>query len=224
MHYKTNRVNHDFQIAYFIAGSCHTPDGAYAILQDLREDRDNALKMYLASVPKEKARMLRAEQKLKSGDEADQLEGQAEIAEIRAMAQTTKRNVEAAQAELATIDKLIAIVQPMRKYGHLPDPQAHQAAQHEEWKLELIQRAENFIITTGTIPSDHFATMRLHPAFQSDILPALSDVKALMLSGDVVGLRALQSRAKPLDLPGIVAALPDYVSNSTTVLPAPEAG
>lgn len=223
MHYKTNRQNHDFQIAYFIAGSCHTPDAAYAILQDLREDRDNALKMYLANIPKEKAKRIRAERQLKDEDEAVRLEGEAELAELEAMASTTKRNVEAAQAELATIDKLIAILQPMRKYAHLSDPEAHQAAQHEEWKLELISRAENFIITSGTIPQDHFATMRMHPAFQSEILPALTGVKALMLANDIEGLRNLQNKPKAFDLPAMVAALPNYVAGPAATLPAPEA-
>lgn len=28
MNYKTNPLNHDFQITYFLAGRCHTLDGA----------------------------------------------------------------------------------------------------------------------------------------------------------------------------------------------------
>ena len=36
---KNHRQNHDFQILYFLIGSCHTPDAAYALCQELREER-----------------------------------------------------------------------------------------------------------------------------------------------------------------------------------------
>lgn len=182
MHYQTNRVNHDFQIAYFIAGACHTPDAAYAILCDLRENRSDALKMFEASKLREKAKRIKAERMLKSDDEVDQLEGEADLAEIKAMEETTARNVAAAQAELATIEDFMARLEPLRKYAHLPLPEAHEAAQAEEWKLELIHRAENYIFTVGHIPTDHFATMRMHPAFKNEILPAIRTFQRIAIA------------------------------------------
>ena len=38
------------------------------------------------------------------------------------------------------------------------------------------------MITTGGIPTDHFATMRMHPAFQTEILPRINEMKKLMLT------------------------------------------
>lgn len=180
VHYKTNRLNHDFQIIHFIAGSCHTPDGAYAILCDLKDDRADALKMFESSKFRVQAKRVRAKRMLASDDEAVRLEGEADLAEIEASAETVAKNVAAAQAELATIEKCMAALEPHRKYKHLPMPEAHQAAQAEEWKLELIRRAENCLLTTGTISTDQFATMRLHPEFASAIMPAIDEIKELM--------------------------------------------
>lgn len=188
MQYKTNRQNHDFQLAYFLAGSCHTPDAAYALMCDLREDRDNAIKSYAASKLREDAKIIRANRLIASTDEADRLDGQADIVEINAMADTVARNLAAAIAERDTIDKCMAVLEPLRIYAHLPLPEAHEAAQHEEWKLELIRRAEDFLITTGTIPTDHFSTMRMHPAFKTDILPAMDKIHELLKTGDRAAL------------------------------------
>lgn len=185
MQYKTNRQNHDFQIAYFLAGSCHTPDAAYGLMSDLHEDRDNAIKSFEASKLREQAKIIRANRLIASADEAEQLEGQADLVEIEAMKATVERNLAAAIAERATIERCMAKIAPLRQYAHLPLPEANQAAQAEEWKYELIRRAEDFMLTTGSIPTDHFATMRLHPAFKTDILPAMKQIRLNMASGDM---------------------------------------
>lgn len=179
MHYQTNRVNHDFQIKYFIAGSCHTPDAAYAILCDLKENRSDAIKSFEASKLREKAKRIRAQRLIDSNDEADQLEGQADIVEIDAMSETVEKNLAAAIAELKTIQSYMDALEPHRIYAHLPLPEAHEAAQQEEWKLELMHRAENSLLTTGTIPADHFVTMRMHPEFKSAILPRIEEIQTL---------------------------------------------
>jgi hypothetical protein len=191
MHYKTNRLNHDFQIAYFIAGSCQTPDAAYSILCDLREDRSNAIKSYKAG---------------KLREQATRLEGQADIAEIEALAETSQANYEAALAELATIEKCIAAVQPLRKYAHLPNIEAHEAAQQEEWKLQLIHTAENHLLTSGSIPADHFSTMRMHPQFASDIMPALDETRQLMSSPEGAAKLLQKMDTKSFDLPKLLGS------------------
>jgi hypothetical protein len=192
MHYKTNRLNHDFQIAYFIAGSCQTPDAAYSILCDLREDRSNAIKSYKAGKLREQAKIIRANRLIESDDEAIRLEGQADIAEIEAL------------AELATIEKCIAAVQPHRLYAHLPDIEAHEAAQSEEWKLQLIHTAENHLLTSGAIPADHFSTMRMHPAFVSEIMPALEVTRQLMTSPEGAAKLLEKMDNKSFDLPKLL--------------------
>ena len=181
MNYKTNRLNHDFQIVHFLAGSCHTPDGAYALLCDLREDRENAIKMFEASRLRERARRLRAQERLRDADEATRCEAEADLAELAALAETTRKNYEGAVAELDTIVKCMRELEPRRRFKHLPDAQAHEAAQAEEWKLELIERAVNCLLTTGTIATDQFATMRLHPAFATEIWPAIDEARRLLL-------------------------------------------
>jgi hypothetical protein len=173
MHYKTNRLNHDFQIAYFLAGSCHTPDAAWSLLHDLREDRELALRTNEAQALRIQARVIRAQRLKESQDLADQCEGEADLLEIKALAEVDQKNIEAAKRELQTIVKCMEELEPLRKYKHLPDHEAHEAAQAEEWKLHLIFTAQNYMLTTGSVPPDHFATMRQHPDFQSAVLPRI---------------------------------------------------
>lgn len=188
MHAKNNRVNKDFQIAYFLAGSCHTPDGAYSLLKDLQEDREMALSQLEAGELKEKAAILSAQRKIDSGDEILALEGEAELIEIKNGKKFAERNIEAAKRELEFINKCIDKLQPHRRYSHLSDPEAHEAAQAEEWKLEFINRCENSLITTGTIPADQLTAMRQHPDFMGDILPAIDKIKYTLQKGDPLGV------------------------------------
>jgi hypothetical protein len=173
---KNHRQNHNFQILYFLVGSCHTPDAAYALLKDLREEREQAIKNYEVSKIKEKAKILRAEKKLQSEDEAERLDAEAELLEIKNNAEFGEILYQAATDELKFIDDCIGKIDPQRKYKHLSDAEAHEACQQEEWKLELIYRAENYLLTTGTIPADHFDSMRMHPEFQTEIYPAINRI------------------------------------------------
>ena len=193
MHSNTNRLNHDFQIAYFLAGSCHTPDGAYALLCDLGDGRKGAWAMCEAGALREQAKRVRAQRKMLGADEPERLEGDADLAEINAMAETLAKNIAAAKAELAFIEKCIEEIQPQRRYALLSDPLAHEAAQREEWRLEFIRRAENFL-ATGGIPSDEFNAMRLHPDFESEILPAIEQAKQLLQTPE--GMKKLVSRTR----------------------------
>jgi hypothetical protein len=211
MHYKTNRQNHDFQIAYFIAGSCQTPDAAYSILCDLREDRSNALKSFEAYNLRDQAKIKRAEIKMRDGDEADRLEGQADIVELKALAETTQKNYDAALDELTFIEACMEKLQPLRKFAHLPDAQAHEAAQHDEWKLQLVHTAENHLLSGHAIPPDHFATMRMHPSFTSEILPAvdklsnvLADARATNNGGLIAAYLQKQKEESAFNLPKLL--------------------
>lgn len=176
MNAKNGRVNHDFQLAYFLAGSCHTPDGAYALLCDLRQDRKDALALVKSSSLREQAKRIRAERGLDSTDSATRLEAEADLAEMDAHAETLALNIAAAEAELATINALIERIQPHRVFAHLPDAQAHEAAQADEWRLELMRRAENYLLTQQPIPADQFNAMRMHPSFDADIAPHIDRV------------------------------------------------
>lgn len=195
---KNNRYNHNFQILHFLVGSCHTPDGAYSLLCDLREERQQALDQVKPTLLREQAKILAAERKIQSDDPVAKLEGEADLAEIEANRNLTNVNIGAAEQELAFIQECIDRINPYRKYRHLSDPEAHEACQQEEWRLELLYRAENFLFTQGTIPHDHFATMRQHPDFVSSILPALEQIKMAIHSGDSVSMLKSQTQLQTL--------------------------
>ena len=201
---KQHKQNTNFQIAYFLVGSCHTADGAYALLTDLREDRQGAVDNFKVSELKNKAKIIRAN-KLLNGDEADRLEGQAELLEIENGIKTSTHLYQIALAELDFIAKCIAIVQPLRIYSHLSDSEANELAQCEEWKFELISRAENSLLTSGMIPTDQFTTMRLHPAFPTEILPRISQIQQLMQTD--TGRSKLLNRLEGKEFPGIIKLL-----------------
>jgi len=171
MHSGNNRTNHDFQIAYFLIGACHTPDAAYALLCDLHEGRDTAIKCFDSAKMREEAKRIRAQRKIDSGDEADALEGRADLSEMEAMREVTDRNLAAAIAERAFIEKCMRSLEPHRQYAHLSLPEAHEATQRDEWKFELLERAENHLLSHGVIPPDQLGTMRMHPDFGEVIFP-----------------------------------------------------
>ncbi|QBQ74488.1 hypothetical protein BcepSauron_108 [Burkholderia phage BcepSauron] len=180
MQYKTNRQNHDFQIAYFMVGACHTADAAYALLHDLRQDREAALAMSKAGAKRTLAKQLKAHAQINNAEhEWERLEARADLEEITAMSEINDANVAACEAEIAFIHECIKRITPLRKYAHLPDAEAFQAAQADEWKFTLMRRAENYIMTQGMIPHDHFETMRLHPAFKTEIMPHMERVHQL---------------------------------------------
>lgn len=200
---KLNRNNTNFQIAYFVAGSCHTPDAAYIALISQRDDRERALSQVSASKLKQQAMRIRCERKINSGDEADALEGQAELMQLEMDIEQHTVLIEAAEQELEFINLCIEKVQPLRRYSHMSDAEASEACQAEEWARELQYRAENFMLTMGTIPHDHFATMRQHPQFNSLLLPRIEELQIGMAKpGGYKNLLAMT--AKQFDLPALI--------------------
>lgn len=189
-----NWRNSNFQILYFIVGSCHTFDEAYRMLRQLQEEREQALGASKVSEIKEKIKILNAKRKLESGDETLRLEGEAELLEIEVSKKVVERCIKAAEQELDFINKLIDIIQPYRKYKDYPDEEAHQLCQREEWKLRLIERARAMIASSGTIPYDHLITMMNHPDFNAEIYPEIvritggKDIPELQIDNPVLKL------------------------------------
>ena len=180
---KFNRQNTDFQIAYFIAGSCHTPDAAYFALLNLKQERQSAVDTIPATTLRLRAERIKAERQCQSKDLVEQLTGQADLIVIDRNERMTESLNASARAELAFIDQCIEKIQPMRRYNHLSDIEAAEAMQSEEWCYELERRAENFLLTNGTIPHDHFNTMRQHPAFNTHLLPHIDRVHQAIQNG-----------------------------------------
>ena len=105
------------------------------------------------------------------------MDGEAEILDFRHHHHLGEVLAAAARDEIAFIDRCIAELQPKRKYAHLTDAEAVEAIQLEEWEMEsLLYRVENFMVTTGSIPSDEFSNMRQHPNFAAKILPRIAEI------------------------------------------------
>lgn len=103
--------------------------------------------------------------------EADKLNAEADIMECNSNVAIWLLNWDAARVELNTINTLMAELEPMRKYSHLPVLESTEACQQEEWKLELMARAENHMLSCGTIPAEELRFMRNHPEFLTEIAP-----------------------------------------------------
>jgi hypothetical protein len=151
---------------------------------------------------KRMAAKIRAKKLSESDDIADRLDGQAELLEIEHSEQLTERLTKAANEEIEFIDYCLQQVQPLRKYSDLDDHAAAEACQREEWLAELMSRAENYMMTQGTIPHDQFSTMRQHPDFAQAILPRLEKLH-LALSDPASGKKILLENNK-FDLPKLI--------------------
>ncbi len=173
MNSKPHRQNSDFQLRYFLAGSCKTPDGAYALMYGQKIDLEAKLRYAEAQRLKREARIAAAEEILadESAPKSKRLEAQAEIVEANADVPIWEMNLQAARDELATVDTIMVELEPLRSFAHLPILEANEACQREEWRLELQERAENFLMAHGHIPHDQLQNMRYHPDFESHIVP-----------------------------------------------------
>jgi len=168
---KPHRQNSDFQLRYFIAGSCKTPDAAYCILYSQMIDVESKVKNSESQEIDREIRKLKADRLLQSDDALSKLEGKKELLDLESSKYIWDMNILAARAELKCIKDLMAELEPMRKYAHLSILDASEACQREEWLLELKTRVENSLLSIGSIPADQLDTMRMHPDFHTEIAP-----------------------------------------------------
>lgn len=182
---KNNRQNTDFQILYFLIGSCHTVDAAYGLLHELRDDRIMAIKTAEAKEYEQKAELLKAKKMAESEDEIERLKGISLLLEHESHKDIQAKNFQAAKRELEFIEECLRRIEPHRKFSQYPDHIAFELAQRDEWRLEFINRAENALMTSGTIPMDEFNSMRMHPDFQTSILPEIVAIKKCIETGQI---------------------------------------
>lgn len=201
MNSKPHRNNCDFQLKHFMAGSCHTPDGAWALLYDQKIDIAVKIEHTKAQGLRRKAKMISAEEVLAdpTSTEVQRLNAEADLLECNSVIEGWSKNLEAAEHEYAYICQLMDELEPLRKYKHLPLLEANEAMQREEWLGELKTRAENFLLTAGTIPHDHLNTMRCHPDFESKIVPHIQELtdRVIHHKGDRI---SMLTRMQPLFL------------------------
>jgi hypothetical protein len=165
-----------------MANSCHTPDAAYALLYAQKLDMQVKLASSAGKMLERQAKIEKASATIHNEKAKNylKLKAQAEIKKLEAESHVFYMNIEGAKKELATIEKLMAELEPQRKYAHLSILDANEACQREELLLEMKFRAENYILSQGSIPADHLSTMRCHPDFLNQILPHIQKLTQLL--------------------------------------------
>jgi hypothetical protein len=191
MNSKPHRTNSDFQLKYFLAGSCHTIDGAWTLMYGQKIDIEGKVRYAKIAELRRNAKHAAAMEILKAPNttEAARLNAEADIQEVENERITSEMNVKAAIDELACINKLMSELEPHRKFGHLSLLEANEACQREEWLEELKTRAENFLVCQGAIPHDQLSTMRSHPDFETILVPHIKEtVLRIQTNKDGVGM------------------------------------
>ncbi|HEM55979.1 MAG: hypothetical protein C0175_03725 [Caldisericum exile] len=197
---KPHRTNSNFQIKYFIA-TAHTPDGKYMQLYELYITTEAKLKHAEAQKLEFEAKREKLEYlKKHSKKKYEIMEAEAELMKVNADLPIWIKNVEAAQQELAYIKKLMDELEPHRKYKDRDILEANELIQEEEWAWELITRAENYILSEGRIPADHFTTMRLHPHFSDMILPHIQSLISLTRNKSLIEINEILENKKLLSI------------------------
>jgi hypothetical protein len=176
MHSSPHRNNSDFQLRYFIANDCHTADIAWCLMYEQKLDIHIKLANTKAKVLRRKAKRIEIDENLNSTDPVKQLNAQADLIEWQSGEGLLEMAILGAEQEIATIESIMAELEPQRKYADLPILEAAQAAQREEWLLEFQSRTENFLLSRGTIPDDQLNAMRNHPDFEAKLVPFITEV------------------------------------------------
>ena len=174
---KPHRLNSDFHIEHFLAGNRKTPDGKYALLYSMKIDIEHKIAVSESQRLEREANIEEQEYLISTAQhEWEKKRAQAEITKLNAAIPTWEMNVKGAQAELATIQRIMDELEPQRKYANLPLLDAFEASQQEEWKLELLERSENQMLSRAIgIDWDVLEAMRSHPEFKTEMLPHLSE-------------------------------------------------
>lgn len=202
MQTKQHRVNSDFDLRYFLAGSCSTPDGAWALLYGQQIDMQQRINSAEAAILRHRA--LEARARRAEPESPEHFEALADLKAAELNAEISGRNLAGARAELATIERMMAQLEPHCQHSDLPLLERLEACKRDEWAGELTRRAENMMLGNVLgIPYDHVDAMRQHPDFADKILPRMMQTAALIgqaqKSGD--GKLIEQALAKPAALP-----------------------
>ncbi len=200
MYSASHRLNHDFQLKHFMANSCHTADAAYALLYAQMIDMESKIAHGKGQAKRREITRLKYEAILAddASDQIAKLEAEAELLELESSQYVFDMNIEGAHKELQAIKSLMAELEPQRKYAHLPILEANEACQREELAGEMKRRAENYLLSQGSIPADHLETMRNHPDFTEVILPHIVKITQTLRNSNGDMAKAFASVQKPL--------------------------
>jgi hypothetical protein len=178
MHSAPHRTNSDFQLRHFIAGSCHTPDGAWSLLYEQMIDIQIKLEATKARLIRRQIRREELQEALNnpSLSKKERMALEADLIEFNSGEGLLELALKGAEQELASIKDMMKELEPMRQFAHLPILEASEAAQRLEWLGEFKTRCENYLVSMGTIPHDQIETMRKHPDFQAEIVPFVQNL------------------------------------------------
>ena len=211
--------NTTFQLKHFVASEAATPDGAWlALYGELKEVeknidalRANELKLKSLKLRLENLRL--REEVLRNHEnsqqnkrdailakldtvEPDILLLEAELIENEANRYIWEQCLQGYKNEVVKLKEMMDELKPQMKYPDLSPLELAEVIQQEEWKHHLIRLAENYIISSGTIPFDQLQAMRLHPEFSTAIYPAVKNVLVslninhfLLDSGNVLAIK-----------------------------------
>lgn len=176
------RLNSNFQIRHFIAGSRHTPDGKYVELMQMKEALEHRLTHSKAAGMRHIGKLQEIEYQLKelSTSERDNIKRQyleADKVEHEGDERQWLLAAEALKNEYEYVCRLIEEILPTCQYANsMPLLEVSEKIQEEEWALELKTRAEEFIASQGLIPHDHLRAMRQHPRYRELIFPRIIEL------------------------------------------------
>jgi hypothetical protein len=172
MHSAPHRNNSDFQLRHFIAGSCYTADGAWALLYNQKLDIEMKLSHTRANLVRRKAKKMELDKRsAETTDDIEKIKLEADWMEYNSNEGLLELAIAGAEKELRTIMSLMAELEPQREFAHLPLLEATEAAQRKEWLGEFRGRIENYLMTQGSLPQDQLEAMRKHPDFEEQIVP-----------------------------------------------------
>jgi hypothetical protein len=196
---KPHRMNSDFGLKYFLAGNCSTADGAWILLYTQMINAQERFDGLKGNDLRFEASILKNQEILDNAVSiVEKLEAEATLLDLKVTEYSRKMNAEGVKKELETIKRLMKEIEPYRKYGHLPILEASEACQREEWLGELQKRAENYLITQGTIPHDQLQTMRNHPDFDEKIIPFIQNFTKELVTNQKAGMKILSTSTSSL--------------------------
>lgn len=208
MYSQFRKHNSNFNTLYFLVGSCHTADGAYYLIKQNLDIRKEELDANEVSKLRREAKKLKLTNELKTGVSDDRaIEIEADLLELKNQENSYILYLESAQDEYEFLLSCLSTLDSIRRYKDKSDIEGHEASQREEWKLELINRAQNHLLMDGRIPADQFDAMRMHPDFATVIYPEIKKIsEEIQLSKIVIDsvpeefrLQALKDKTNAID-------------------------
>jgi hypothetical protein len=177
--------NSNFHILTQMVGTRNTPDEAYRVLAFELEEQEHALSLEEAN------QLLRQQQRkeltraAKSWWPFKRVKATAALMKLTGDECRVEGAAVRAEQEVAFIKQLMTEIAPHRRYSHLPDDEAFQACQAEEWAAEHLKRATRFLVCDHKIPENYLEAMTVHPWWESYLMPRIAELNGLHQAGEL---------------------------------------